>query len=154
MTAKQRKRHGLKALKARVTVQGLTAIDMRTNAAQALVAWRSELLTALGGSEAVTPQRATLLEMCVRTRLYIDHLDAFCMSQASLVNRRKKSVLPVLRERQSLVDSLERLLSRLGLDRVPKPVPSLAEYLESDEYKKAQQDDAVHEARAGEETKP
>jgi hypothetical protein len=154
MTSKQRKRHGLKALKARVTVQGLTAIDMRTNAAQALVAWRSELLTALGGSENITPQRAVLLEMCVRSRLYIDHLDAFCMSQASLINRRKKSVLPVLRERQSLVDSLERLLSRLGLDRVQKPVPSLAEYLESKEHEEAQSSPQDDTSPADEESKP
>ncbi len=32
------------------------------------------------------------------------------MEQESLVNRKRKSVLPVLRERQQLVDSLGRIL--------------------------------------------
>lgn len=51
------------------------------------------------------------------------------MSQPSLVNRRRKSVIPALRERISLVDSLSRILQSLGLERVPKPIPSLAAYI-------------------------
>jgi hypothetical protein len=42
-------RHGLNALKTRVTIRELTAIDRRTAAAQALLAWRAELLGDLGG---------------------------------------------------------------------------------------------------------
>jgi hypothetical protein len=126
---KERSRHGLVALKARVKVRGLHAIDMRTAAAQGLIAWRSELVNALGGEGQVTPQRLALIDMAVRTRLFIDHVDSFLMEQSSLVNRRRKSVLPVLRERQSLCDSLAKLLSQLGLDRVAKEVPSLQEYL-------------------------
>jgi hypothetical protein len=49
MTTRQSiSRHGLTALKARVKVRGLTAIDRRTAAAQALLAWRKELLADLG----------------------------------------------------------------------------------------------------------
>src|SRR6266852_4628530 len=105
MMANKRSRHGLTALKARVTVRGLHAVDMRTAAAQGLVAWRNELLAALGGSENVSPQKMALVEMAVRTRLYVDHVDSWLLSQDSLVNKRRKSLLPVLRERQTLVDS-------------------------------------------------
>ncbi len=130
-------RHGLSALKARVTVRGLHAIDMRTAAAQALLAWKQELLRDLGGEENVSAQRITVVEMVVRTKLYIDHVDAWLMEQDSLVNRRKKSLLPVVKERQALVDSLSRLLSQLGLQRVPKAIPSLQDYLRTMEAEKA-----------------
>jgi hypothetical protein len=66
-----------------------------------------------------------LVEMAVRTRLYVDHVDAFLLEQRSLVDRRKKAILPILRERTSLVELLSRLLSQLGLDRVA--VESLTE---------------------------
>ena len=45
---KTRSRHGLHALKGRVMVRGLHAVDMRTVGAQSLVAWRKELLRDLG----------------------------------------------------------------------------------------------------------
>jgi len=67
-------RHGLNAVMARVKVRGLNAIDRRTLAARELLAWRNELVTALGGQETISPQRAVLVEMVVRTRLFIDHM--------------------------------------------------------------------------------
>ncbi len=137
MKTEPRSRHGLLALKARVKVRGLRAIDMRTVAAQDLIAFRSELLNALGGKDNVSPQKAVLVEMITRTRLYIDHIDAFIMSQPSLINKRRRGVLPIVRERQSLVDSLERLLTRVGLNREPAKIPSLQEYLESKEREEA-----------------
>jgi hypothetical protein len=86
-------RHGLNALKARMKVRGLTAIDMRTAAAQALLAWRRELVTDLGGEEAVSAQQRTLIELATRTRLYVDSLDAWIMEQPSLVNARGASAI-------------------------------------------------------------
>ena len=47
-------RHGLNALKARVMVRGLQAIDRRTAAAQTLLAYRKELLADLGGETTVS----------------------------------------------------------------------------------------------------
>ncbi len=122
-------RHGLNALKVRVKVQGWHAIDRRTVAGQALLAWRNELLADLGGEDAVSAQELALVELATRTRLYVDSLDAWLMAQPSLVNQRKKAVLPVLRERQQLVDSLGRILGQLGLERRAKRVPTLPEYL-------------------------
>jgi len=116
--AEKRSRHGLTALKVAVKVRGLSAIDMRTAAAQSLVEWRSKLLLDLGGAPAVSAQKLAIVDMAVRTRLYIDHVDSFLLGQKSLVNRRSKSILPILRERTQLVDSLARLLAQLGLARV------------------------------------
>jgi len=123
-------RHGLNVVKAQVKVRGLGAIDRRTAAARDLLAWRDELVRDLGGNAEVTAATRALVEAATRTRLYVDHLDAFLMAQGSLVNARRRAVLPVLRERQQLVDSLARLLTTLGLERRKAHVPSLAEYVE------------------------
>jgi hypothetical protein len=125
MMAEKRSRHGLTALKVAVKVRGLNAIDGRTAAAQGLFAWRRELLAALGGESHVSPQKVAIVDLAVRTKLYVDHLDAFLMGRESLVDKKKRAIIPALRERQQLCDSLARLLSQLGLERVPAPVESL-----------------------------
>lgn len=122
-------RHGLNVLKARVKVRGLGAIDRRTAAARALLRWREELLADLGGREAVSAQQLALVELAVRTKLYVDSLDAWLMEQDSLINRRRKAVLPVLRERTQLADALARYLTALGLERRKPPALTLEGYL-------------------------
>jgi hypothetical protein len=123
-------RHGLNALKARVKVRGLAAIDQRTAEARALLDWREELLADLGGAAAVTAAQLALVDLAARTRLYVDHLDAYLLDQpCGLVNKRRRAVYPVLRERQGLVDSLARLLGQLGLERRQREAPSLSEYV-------------------------
>jgi hypothetical protein len=129
MTAKRPSRHGLNALKARVMVRGISAIDRRTLAARDLLAWRGELLTALGGEQYVSPQKRALVENVVTTKLYIAHIDSWLLAQPSLINRTKKAILPILRERQSLVDSFSRLIAQIGAERVARPIPSLAEVI-------------------------
>ena len=128
-----RKKHGLTTLMRRVKANGMSAVDGRTVAARAVLQWKSELLAALGGVESVSPQRLALVEMAIRTRLFVDHLDAWLMQQGSLINRRKKTLLPVVMQRQTLCDSLARLLGQLGLDRQARPVPALSEYLRAKE---------------------
>jgi hypothetical protein len=135
MAAKTRSRHGLNGLMAKVRVRGLAVLDQRTLAARALVSWRQDLLRDLGGEERLSAQNLALVEMIVRSRLFIDHLDAWLLQQDSLLNKKKKCVIPVLQQRQSLVDSLAKLLSHVGLERQPKPKPSLSEYVASREAK-------------------
>lgn len=125
----KRARSGVHALKTLVSMRGLTRIDQRTLAGRDLIAWRQELITALGGKEMVSPQRAALVDAIVRTKLYLDCLDSWLLQQRSIVNARKRAVLPALRERTQLVDSLARLLSQLGLERQVKPVPTLAAFI-------------------------
>ena len=138
--ADRRSRHGLGMVKAKVMLLGLASVDRRTAAAQSLIAWKSELLRDLGGIENISAQRMALIEMATRTRLVVDHVDHWILAQHSLINKRKKALLPVLQQRQALVDSLARLLNQIGLDRQEKPVPSLAEYLASKEREMALQD--------------
>lgn len=108
-------RTGLNALKAKVKLRGLHAIDSRTAAAQALLAWRKELFEALGGEASCNPEKKALVDLAVRTRLFIESADYYLLQQPSVVSVKHRAVLPVLRERQVLVDSLARCLAQLGI---------------------------------------
>ena len=147
-------RHGLNALKARVKVRGLQAIDSRTVAARGLLDWRQELLADLGGEDAVSAQQRALVDMAVRTRLYIDHADAFLLEQHTLVNRKRRSLIPLVRERQALVDSLTRILGQLGLERKAPPAKTLNEDLEEMATEKAESEPPESTERPADETTP
>lgn len=123
----KRPRHGLNSLKARVSLRGLAAIDRRSAAGRALVQWRSQLVRDLGGADAISAQRSALVDVAVRTRLLLEHVDAWLVTQPSLVVARRRTVLPVLVQRQQLADSLARVLAQLGLERVQPPRRPLAE---------------------------
>jgi len=110
-------------------VRGLTAIDMRTAAAQALVAWRRELFADLGGEDNCSAQEKVIVELATRTRLYVESLDQWIMEQRSLVNYKRRCVLPVVLQRQTLADALARYMGQLGLERKAKPALDLQTYL-------------------------
>jgi len=69
--------------------------------------------------------------MATRTRLLVDHCDAFLLAQPTFINRKRRALFPIVRERQMLVDSLARLLGQLGIERTAKQIPTLEEYLDS-----------------------
>jgi hypothetical protein len=122
----------LNALKARVKVKGLAAIDQRTVAARHLLDWRRDLLDDLGGDPAISAAQRTLVDVAIRTRLYLDHVDAFLMEQPTLVVRRKRNrhhLMPLVEQRLRLADSLARVLGQLGLERRQKPPIDLTQYL-------------------------
>ena len=96
---------------------------------KALAAWRSELLEDLGGVEAVRRKSWRLVEEAVKTKLILDSVDAWLLSQKTLVEKRKRSVLPAVRDRQTLVSTLRGLLGDLGLKRRPRTELSLSAYL-------------------------
>src|SRR5262245_15964660 len=85
-----RTRTGLRALKSRVTVRGLAAIDRRTAAARTLLDFRRDLLDDLGGEPHISAARLALVDVAVRTRLHLDHVDAFLMEQSSLIVKRAR----------------------------------------------------------------
>ena len=92
-------------------VDGLDAVDKRSGPARLLLEWRRDLVADLGGEAAVTAQQRALVEVATRTKLYVDHLDAFLMQQRSLINKTRKTGLPVLLQRQQLAGSLRNKFS-------------------------------------------
>ena len=121
------RKHGAHTLKKAVKVLGNRVISRRTKVGRALAAWREDLIRDLGGDPS-TAQRA-VIELALRTKLLLDSIDAWLLTQPSLVNARKRALLPVVRERQGLADALARYLGLLGLERRIKSVPDLTTYL-------------------------
>ncbi len=56
----------------------------------------------------------------------LDSVDAWVLAQPSLVERRKRALLPVVRERLALVGQLQSFLRDLGLERRARDVTDLA----------------------------
>ena len=120
---------GLYALKRAIRGLDMGKVDRRYRVFRVLAEWRESLLLDLGGQENLSTQQVAIVDLAAKSKLLLDSLDAWRLEQPSLINARKKSVLPVLRERQQLVDSLARILGQLGLERRAKPVPTLAQYV-------------------------
>jgi hypothetical protein len=118
-------------LKRAVRLLGHRAVDRRTTVGKALAEWRDQLVNDLGGQSAISTQERALVDLAVRTKLMLDSVDAWLLRQPSLVNGRKRSLLPVVRERTQLADAIARYLGALGLHRRAKPVAPLHEYLAS-----------------------
>jgi hypothetical protein len=91
-------RHGLTAAKARIRLHGFAELDRRTVGARAMLAFRDELVSALGGDADLSPQRRKLVDLAVRAAAYLDHIDAFLAAQESVITRhtRQPAVVPVL----------------------------------------------------------
>jgi hypothetical protein len=76
------------------------------------------------------------------------------MEQPSLINKRKRTVIPVLLQRNQLADSLARTLALLGLDRVPAPVTTLQLHLlerAREEIRKLAKEETNNEHETGDE---
>ena len=120
---------GLYAAKTALKQFGKRAIDGRTGVAKTLDAWRGELIADLGGEAEVTTQQRAIIDIATRTKLMLDSLDTWLLQQPSLINGRKRSVYPVVLQRQQLADALARYMSQLGLERRAKPTKSLSDLL-------------------------
>jgi hypothetical protein len=125
MSAPERPRTGLLALKAKVKLRGLGAIDKRTLAARHLLSWRRDLIEALGGEREINPQQRRLVELATRVSMYIDHADGVLMARNSLVTRRWK-LIPLVEQRTRLAEHQVNILGRLGLERQRPPALDIA----------------------------
>jgi len=110
--------HGLTVLKHAVNGLGNRVIDRRTVTGKALAKWRLDLIQDLGGD--VSTQQSAFVDLAVKSKLLLDSIDTWLLVQPSLINQRKNSLLPVVRERQTLADGLARYLPQLGLERRKK----------------------------------
>ena len=125
-------KHGLTTLKHAVKQLGSRAIDRRTTVGRELAKWRADVIADLGGQDTISTQQSALVDLAVKSKLLLDSVDAWLLVQPSLINVRKRSLLPVVIQRQALADALARYLSTLGLKRVIK-TKSLDEILSEDQ---------------------
>lgn len=119
---RERTQHGLSP-----ALKGRAGLPLTGPAADALALWRAELVADLGDD--LSAQRSTLVELACRQRWLLDQVDSWLLGQASIVNKRKREILPIVRSRQTIADGLARLLGQLGLDRVAEERGGLEAYL-------------------------
>jgi len=101
--------HGLSTIRQGVNELGRRAIDKRTRTGKALAAWRKELIADMGGDDNVSTQQKTIIDLIVKQKLLLDSVDAWSLTRP-LIDRPSKSLIPIVRERQMLADSLARYL--------------------------------------------
>jgi hypothetical protein len=121
----------LSTLKRAVKVLGSRTIDQRTKVGKALAAYREDLIADLGGAENLSRQEHLLIEEVIITTLLLSSVNAWLLSQKSLISKKTRGGIAAVRDRNSLVATLKGLLESLGLKRRAKPLPSLQEYLAS-----------------------
>ena len=122
-------KHSLSTLKRAARELGGRTLDGRTSVGRALAEWKARLIDDLGGSGAISTQQAAIIELAVKTKLLLDSVDAWLLSQSTLINTRRRSLWPVVRERQALADALARYMTLLGLERRRAPIKSLDTYV-------------------------
>ncbi len=137
-------KHGLHTMKQAVTALGSRSIDGRSSLSYALKKWRRELIEDSGGADNISTQQSALVDLAVKSKLLLDSIDAWLLTQPSLVNARKRSLLPVVLQRQTLADGLARYLAMLGLQRRVKTT-SLADLLNRPEITNGSNGTTDHE---------
>jgi hypothetical protein len=123
------RKHGLTILKRAVNGLGNRLIDRRTATGKALAKWRAELIADLGGADSISTQQSAIIDLAVKSKLLLDSIDVWLLTQPSLVNMRKRALLPVVVQRQALADGLVRYLQALGLKRVTRDSETLESYV-------------------------
>ena len=106
-------------MKRTLRLLGQRAIPGNTKLGYALKAWKKELIADLGGEDNISVQQRTIIDCAATTRLMITSVDAWLMCQESLVTR-DKALIPVVTQRQQLVNGLTGMMAQLGLKRVVK----------------------------------
>jgi hypothetical protein len=122
-------KHGLSTMKRAMRELADRAIDGRTTVAKALGQWKRDLINDLGGPDMISTQQAAIVDLVLKTKFLLDAIDSWLLLQPSLVDKRRRVVLPVVRERQHLADALARYLGQLGLERRARRAPSLEDYV-------------------------
>jgi hypothetical protein len=105
------------------------ALDGRSRATKALRSWRDALIQDLGGVDVLSAQQLTVLEQAARAKVMLDAIDSWLFEDGSrTVNKSKRTLTPIVLQRQKLADALVRYVTTLGLERKAKAV-YLEEYV-------------------------
>ena len=116
-TGRAGEKYRLFSMKRAVRELGDHSLDGRTSVAKALAEWKAELIDDLGGRQAISTQQTAIIDLAVKTKLLLDSVDAWLLTRPSIIDKRRRTVLPIVRERQQLADALSRYLQVLGLAR-------------------------------------
>jgi hypothetical protein len=122
--------HGTHALKHAVKVLGSRVIDQRTTVGKALAEIRAEIVNDLGGAENLSRAEHLLVEEAIITTLLLSSVNAWLLQQPSIVSNKTRGVLAAARDRATMVNTLQSLLTTLGLKRRTREI-TLGDWLAS-----------------------
>lgn len=115
-------------------------VNLRSPGGVRLLHWQRELIGACGGPDKISPAQIHLVATAVRTRCYLDDVDNFLLSLPTIVNRKRKRVIQLVRDRQELSFHLVDTLRQLGLqaNALEKTAPSytVSDFLREHEEQK------------------
>ena len=69
-----------------------------------------------------------MVDLAGRSKLLLDSVDAYLLTCKSIINKRRKTVIPVLLQREQIAEALARRLIALGLEKRTRQL-SLADAL-------------------------
>jgi hypothetical protein len=114
---------GIVALEFLMKRAGLGQIDGRSQVARELAREVQELVDALGGGGALSPQKLALVRMIASKRVRRRLAEQWALEHRDqLFDRRKRRLHPLILQLEQLEESEVRLLEKLGLERVAKRV--------------------------------
>ena len=107
---------------------GLSALDGRSAQARALKVWKAQVAGDLGDD--LSAQERTLLDVAAVDMALLAVADSWLRENAAqVVNRRRRTFVPLVAERLRVAGHLADTLKLLGLKRRARQVPSLRDYL-------------------------
>jgi hypothetical protein len=106
--------HGYRVMRRALGQLTTRRLDGRSAVAVAVRGWKADIRRDLGDD--LTRAQETILEGAAQAWVILSSLDDWISRQPSLVTR-KRQLLPVVRDRMQVADSLARMLERLGLQR-------------------------------------
>ena len=110
--------------------RGLSALDKRSREFKSSSRLTDSLLDDLGGRANLSTQVLLIVEMIAVTRVLLTATDNWLRDHADLiVNKRRKTLAPIVAERTRLSSHLLALLQSLGLERKAPPVLTLSEVM-------------------------
>ena len=80
-------------LREAATKLGSRTVDGRSSLCYALKKWRRELVNDLGGDDNISTQQSALVDLTVKSKLLLDSIAAWLLTQPTLINKRKKAAL-------------------------------------------------------------
>lgn len=137
-------RSGVNTLKKSLSKRGrgkirlsiVSKLNKRDPHVRQLLALRDDIITSRGGHDALTPQALAIIDIVLKEMILLGHIDMYLLSLDSIINRRRKSLLPIVRERMSVADSLIKHLSVIGLGKVAPQVIDLAAFIAAEDAAK------------------
>jgi hypothetical protein len=121
------RKHGLYTVRRRRKEARQLVLDSRTSEFRIVQEERDRLVAALGGD--VSPQQEGIIIHVAQLGLDAAIIRGEMAQMSSLVNRTRRAAYPILHDWLSVVRARADLLTRLGLERKARGVPSLQEYL-------------------------